>query len=215
MKPQSRRTATAVLAGNFAPDVPTSLLKGVGPYTPLLRTDDEVQRQRNEEKRKNGERKAGGGLAERTSAVPSAGALSISIPKPTATSSSFSRVRPHIHIVTMQRCASVTPPPSTSLLLPSTPTSITGPYNSSSAARASFKWRHTPNDDPDFGREHHKLRAPRAPLRAPPRKGGRDGSRRPPRRQQSSSASSQSLPERRTRSGKKLDGIAVGKEGCA
>ncbi|KAJ7870611.1 hypothetical protein B0H14DRAFT_3107120 [Mycena olivaceomarginata] len=202
MKLQSRRTATAVLAGNFAPDVLTSHLKGVGPHTPLLRTDDEVQ---NEEKRKNGERKAGGGLAERTNAVPFAGAFSISIPKPTATSGSFSRARPHNHIVTMQRCASVTPPPCTSLLLPSTPTSITGPYNSSSAARASFKWRHIPDDDPDFGREQHKLRAPRAPLRAAAKKGWKGWVE----------GIVPVLPERRTRSGKKLDGIVVGKEGCA
>ncbi|KAJ7832564.1 hypothetical protein B0H14DRAFT_3712126 [Mycena olivaceomarginata] len=206
MKPQSRRTATAVLAGNFAPDVPTSLLKGVGPHTPLPRTDDEVQRQRNEEKRKNGERKRGVGL------------LSVQarcLPRPTATSSSFSRMRPHIHIVTMQRCASVTPPPCTSLLLPSTPMSITGPYNSSSAARASFKWRHTPNDDPDFGREHHKLRAPRAPLTGHLQERVEGMGRGVPPAVSKARQPRPVLPERRTRSGKKLDGIAVGKEGCA
>ncbi|KAF8138084.1 hypothetical protein K438DRAFT_2030796 [Mycena galopus ATCC 62051] len=47
---RSRRTATTVLAGDFdvrpSRDVLTSLLNGVGPYTPLLRLDDdEIRRQ--------------------------------------------------------------------------------------------------------------------------------------------------------------------------
>ncbi|KAJ7934417.1 hypothetical protein B0H13DRAFT_1855311 [Mycena leptocephala] len=165
-----RRTATAVLAGDFTSL--TSLSTDVGAYTHLLGTDgDEVQREEN------------------------------TMSKPTAASSSSflhaRAARPHIRIVTMQRSASVTPPP---LLLPSTPMSTTGPYNSSSAARASFKQL-----------QHRKLPVPRQVAAMKGWKGWVEGS--PPPSEKLVSLIPV-LPGRRTRSGKDFEGIAVGTKGC-
>ncbi|KAJ7890215.1 hypothetical protein B0H13DRAFT_2341145 [Mycena leptocephala] len=179
-----RRTATAVLAGEFTSL--TSPSTGVGAYTHLLGTDDdEAQSEENP------------------------------MPKPTAASSSFSRARaarPQICIVTMQRSASVMTPLSTPFLLHSTPMSTTGPYNSSSAARASFKRLNTPKDYVDF-RNEHKLHAPPAPRRVAAKKGWKgwvEGSARPSEKLVSLI---RVLHGRGTRSGKDLEGIAVGTKG--
>ncbi|KAF7344612.1 Mitochondrial GTPase 1 [Mycena sanguinolenta] len=172
MKPlkRSRRTATAILAGDFdvrpQRDVLTSLLNGVGPYTPLQRLDDdEVRRQRKKEKKER-EREAkrarraenpGNGL----DTIPVAHAFSISMPQPsTATGDGWHR-RPAIHIATLQRSISVTPPPFTSpLLLPSTPASTPGPSNSSSTSRTSSKRPRTPDDYEDLLHTNHAPQKP-------------------------------------------------------
>ncbi|KAJ6627798.1 hypothetical protein B0H10DRAFT_1869121 [Mycena sp. CBHHK59/15] len=234
MKPpkRARRSATTVLAGDFdvrpPRDVLTSLLNGVGPYTPLLRVDDdEIRRQRKKEKKeRERERKKARAAAraidksfgEGADAAPSA--LSISMPQPSASTSSFWRghARPAIHIATMQRSVSVTPPPFTSpLLLPSTPASTPGPSNSSSTSRTSSKRPRTPDDYEDILRNEHRSSPPHLPRkpRAAAKKGWKgwvEGSP-PPSEKLINLDAVPILQERRTRSGKNFDAIGVGKEG--
>ncbi|KAJ7078055.1 hypothetical protein C8R44DRAFT_844977 [Mycena epipterygia] len=235
MKPhkQARRTATTVLAGDFdvrpPRDVLTSLLNGVGPYTPLLRTDDdEIRRQRKREKKERERERKRARLAARADekpfgegaadAVPVASAFSISMPQPSASTSSFWRARPSIHIATMQRSVSVTPPPFTSpLLLPSTPASTPGPSNSSSTSRTSSKRPRTPDDYEDLMRDDHQRSASHAPRkpRAAAKKGWKgwvEGSP-PPSEKLINLDAVPILQERRTRSGKNFDAIGVGKDG--
>ncbi|KAF7360363.1 Mitochondrial GTPase 1 [Mycena venus] len=181
MKPlkRARRTATTVLAGDFdvrpSRDVLTSLLNGVGPYTPLQRLDDdEVRRQRKREKKERERERKRARLAakaienphgEAMDAVPVANGFSISAPQPSAATRAFWHTRPSIHIATMQRSVSVTPPPFTSpLLLPSTPASTPGPSNSSSTSRTSSKRPRTPDDYEDLLRSDPEQRkAPPVP----------------------------------------------------
>src|ERR1700761_1370394 len=163
----ARRNATAVLAGDFdvrpSRDVLTSLLNGVGPYMPMYRLDEDeaARRQRKKEKKARERERRKARLAamidEKTQgtgedAVTVATPFTIAMPQPTAAStSSFWRARPAIHIATMQRSVSVTPPPFTSpLLLPSTPASTPGPSISSSTSRTSSKRPRTPDDGEDF-----------------------------------------------------------------
>ncbi|KAJ7485341.1 hypothetical protein FB451DRAFT_53688 [Mycena latifolia] len=231
---QARRTATTVLAGNFdlrpQRDVLTSLLNGVGPYTPLLRTDDdEARRQRKREKKaRERERKrarlaaqvdekAGDDGAAETVSAP--GAFPIAMPRPSASTSTFWRghARPSIHIATMQRSVSVTPPPFTSpLLLPSTPASTPGPSNSSSTSRTSSKRPRTPDDYEELVAHHERAvsHAPRKPRAAAKKgwKGWVEGSP-PPSEKLINLDAVPVLQERRTRSGKNFDAIGVGKEG--
>ncbi|KAJ6595781.1 hypothetical protein DFH09DRAFT_1135621 [Mycena vulgaris] len=242
MKPhkQARRTATTVLAGDFdvrpPRDVLTSLLNGVAPYTPLLRLDDdEIRRQRKREKKERERERKRARLAARADekafgdgvdAVPpasasAASAFPIAMPRPSAATASFWRghTRPSIHIATMQRSVSVTPPPFTSpLLLPSTPASTPGPSNSSSTSRTSSKRPRTPDDYEDFMHTDHHERsvshAPRKPRAAAKKgwKGWVEGSP-PPSEKLINLDAVPVLQERRTRSGKNFDAIGVGKDG--
>ncbi|KAJ6488009.1 hypothetical protein C8R45DRAFT_263186 [Mycena sanguinolenta] len=229
MKPlkRSRRTATTVLAGDFdvrpPRDVLTSLLNGVGPYMPLQRIDDdEVRRQRKKEKKER-EREAkrarraenpGNGL----DAIPIAHAFSISMPQPSTATNDGWHKRPAIHIATLQRSISVTPPPFTSpLLLPSTPASTPGPSNSSSTSRTSSKRPRTPDDYEDLLHGDHapqKQPAIRKPRAAAKKgwKGWVEGSP-PPSEKLINLDAVPVLQERRTRSGKNFDAIGVGKDG--
>jgi hypothetical protein len=230
---RSRRTATTVLAGDFdvrpSRDVLTSLLNGVGPYTPLLRLDDdEIRRQRKREKKeRERERKrarlaamAENPVGERMDAVPVTNTFSISMPQTSAATKAFWHARPSIHIATMQRSVSVTPPPFTSpLLLPSTPASTPGPSNSSSTSRTSSKRPRTPDDYEDFLRSTHEEHQHRSPVPRKPRaaakkgwKGWVEGSP-PPSEKLINLDAVPVLQERRTRSGKNFDAIGVGKDG--
>src|SRR6266576_6576412 len=124
-----RRNATAVMAGTFDPRPPrdalTSLLNGVGPYK-VVEKDDETRRNRRRERReRDREKKRQKAAAKarqkeliaegKSDAVSSAQIASSSAPPKmqtsTTTASSFWRARPAIHIATMQRSVSVTPPP--------------------------------------------------------------------------------------------------------
>ncbi|KAJ7100249.1 hypothetical protein B0H15DRAFT_819465 [Mycena belliarum] len=238
MKPHKRvrRTATNVLAGDFdvrSRDVLTSLLNGVAPYTPLLRIDDdEVRRQRKREKKERERERKRARLAamadekafgDGADAVPNpAAAFPIAMPRPSASTSAFWRghTRPSIHIATLQRSVSVTPPPfSSPLLLPSTPASTPGPSNSSSTSRTSSKRPRTPDDYEDLmhdvGQEHRSVsHAPRKPRAAAKKgwKGWVEGSP-PPSEKLINLDAVPVLQERRTRSGKNFDAIGVGKEG--
>ncbi|KAJ7269936.1 hypothetical protein C8J57DRAFT_1324043 [Mycena rebaudengoi] len=228
---QARRTATTVLAGDFdvrpTRDVLTSLLNGVGFYTPLQRVDDdEVRRQRKREKKeRERERKraraaakaAEKPLADGLDALPVAKSFSISMPQPTP----VWRARPTILIpAANQRSVSVTPPPFTSpLLLPSTPASTPGPSNSSSTSRTSSKRPRTPDDYEDFFHSDHESAShpphpPRKPRAAAKKgwKGWVEGSP-PPSEKLINLDAVPILQERRTRSGKNFDAIGVGKEG--
>ncbi|KAJ7927569.1 hypothetical protein B0H13DRAFT_1970934 [Mycena leptocephala] len=232
---RARRTATTVLAGDFdvrpPRDVLTSLLNGVGPYTPLLRLDDdEARRQRKREKKERERERKRARLAAKANenplgdgvdAVPvvNANPFSISMPQPSAATKSFwhGHARPSIHIATMQRSVSVTPPPFTSpLLLPSTPASTPGPSNSSSTSRTSSKRPRTPDDYEDLIRSIHERGTPavRKPRAAAKKgwKGWVEGSP-PPSEKLINLDAVPVLQERRTRSGKNFDAIGVGKDG--
>ncbi|KAJ7634816.1 hypothetical protein FB45DRAFT_989548 [Roridomyces roridus] len=231
---RARRTATTVLAGDFdvSPprDVLTSLLNGVGPYTPMLRTDDdEIRRQRKREKKERERERKRALLAARAIEKPSAEAaeatssasapLTITLPQPST--STFWRARPSIHIATLQRSVSVTPPPFTSPPpLLSTPASTPGPSNSSSTSRTSSKRPRTPDDDEDIVRDHHAPphSAPVRKPRVPAKKGWKgwvdiEDSPPPPSEKLINLDAVPVLQERRTRSGKNFDAIGVGKEG--
>ncbi|KAJ7495700.1 hypothetical protein B0H11DRAFT_1801955 [Mycena galericulata] len=197
---QARRTATTVLAGDF--DVSP-------PHVPMLRTDnDEIEREkRNERKRKRAKLPV-----KRIEAVDDAPVTNASpsvIKAPSTAATSFWLARPSIHIATIQRAASVTPP----LLLRSTPASTPGPSNSFNTSRTSFK-RPRPEDYEDLAHNDHP-RPP--PLPSKPRtvsrkgwKGWVEGS--PPPSEKLISLAPV-LPGRRTRNGKNFDAIGVAKDG--
>lgn len=231
---RQRRSATTVMAGVFdvrpPRDVLTSLLNGVGPYK-AVEKDEEARRHRKKEKReRDRERRKekallkalqfdGGGfnaIAESnhasTSSLP---------PVPVAAStSSFWRARPAIHIATMQRSVSVTPPPTSPMQLPSTPDSTPGPSISSSTSRTSSKRPHTPDDGEEFDSQHHGLSIASASSQPRKRrvavkkgwKGWVEGSP-PPSEKLINLDAVPVLQERRTRSGKNFDAIGVGKDG--
>lgn len=232
---RQRRTATAVLAGDFDPrparDVLTSLLNGVGPYKEVEK-DESVRRSRKREKkerdREKKKRAAAKALDEKPAAEPttrSTPAVSAP-PAPTQTvsapviqPSSFWRAhgtshRPTIHIATMQRSVSVTPPP-----MASSPRSTPGPSDWSSTSRTSSKRPRTPEDD------RHALEPAVATSSPPPAptqrkkrvavkkgwKGWVEGSP-PPSEKLINLDAVPILQERRTRSGKSFDAIGVGKD---
>ncbi|KAJ7064844.1 hypothetical protein C8F01DRAFT_1021530 [Mycena amicta] len=207
-----RRTATGVLAGHFDArlqrDVLTSLLNGVGPYTPLGPDEDEARRQRKRDKkaREKEQRRA------RQQAVPD---VDLALPH-ASTSSAFWNLRPAIHIATLQRSRSETPPPLPDYLpvLPSTPASTPSPSESSSTSRTSSKRPRTPDDDEDLVRMVHRPPPPRRPRPAARKgwKGWVEGSP-PPSEKLINLDIVPVLHERRTRSGKNFDAIGVGKEG--
>jgi len=236
---RQRRTATTLLAGDFdlrpPRDVLTSLLNGVGPYK-LVEKDEETRRNKKKEKReRERERKlskASAKAREKTVGDPGFDATPVAaaaVPSridgpttqhPASGASSFWRARPAIHIATMQRSVSVTPPPmpSSPRRLPSSPASTPGPSSSSSTSSTSSKRPRTPNDYEDLHRQHHSLlKSPQQPRkkRVAVKKGWKgwvEGSP-PPSEKLINLDAVPVLQERRTRSGKSFDAIGVGKDG--
>lgn len=220
-----RRSATTVMAGVFDQppnrDVLTSLLNGVGPYKEGER-DEELRRIRKREKkelrkRAKAEAKAREKLGEAgQSATPNASTTTIPIViPPKAGPSSFWAARPAIHIATMQRSVSVTPPPGSSPMhFLSTPSSTPGPSNSSSTSRTSSKRPRTPDDDEDFDVKPGFDSQPRRKRSAAKKgwKGWVEGSP-PPSEKLINLDAVPVLRERRTRSGKNFDAIGLGKDG--
>ncbi|KAK7039494.1 hypothetical protein R3P38DRAFT_2899945 [Favolaschia claudopus] len=149
-------------------------------------------------------------------ALPAVNPVSISMPQPqpSAAARAFWQARPSIHIATLQRSVSVTPPPSSPFMLPSTPASTPGPSNSSSTSRTSSKRPRTPDDYEDFIHAPPKMPVPRKPRAAAKKgwKGWVEGSP-PPSEKLINLDAVPVLQERRTRSGKNFDAIGVGKEG--
>ena len=82
-------------------------------------------------------------------AVPSAAKRPTPAPVPRIATSSFWQARPNIHISTMQRSQSITPPP-----MPSSPPLTPGPSISSNTSATSSKRPHTPDDDEEIGHGH-------------------------------------------------------------
>ncbi|KAF5379065.1 hypothetical protein D9615_005947 [Tricholomella constricta] len=232
-----RRSATSVMAGDFDPrptrDVLTSWLNGVSPYG-TVEKDEEERRARKREKKERDRRrkKEKAALRAQQSALlheagcptPDTSYSGAKLVLPPAQSnggtSSFWKVkaRPTIHIPTMQRSVSVTPPPITSpMLLPSTPASTPGPSNSSSTSRTSSKRPRTPDDYEDFHDHRTSTASPAQPRRKRPAvkkgwKGWVEGSP-PPSEKLINLDAVPVLQERRTRSGKNFDAIGVGKDG--
>jgi len=231
---RQRRTATAVLAGDFdlrpARDVLTSLLNGVGPYKEVEKDESAHRSRKRERKERDREKrkKAAAKVPEKkltaesttrsTPALPVPPAPSQSVSAPVIQPSSFWRARgtshrPTIYIATMQRSVSVTPPP-----MASSPRSTPGPSDWSSTSRTSSKRPRTPDDDSQ-ATEPGVATTPPPP--APPRKkrvavkkgwkGWVEGSP-PPSEKLINLDAVPILQERRTRSGKSFDAIGVGKD---
>jgi hypothetical protein len=123
-----------------------------------------------------------------------------------------SSYRPTIHIATMQRSVSVTPPP-----MASSPQSTPEPSISSATSRTSSKRPRTPADDyPDSETLSHYRSAPQPrKKRIAVKKGWKgwvEGSP-PPSEKLINLDAVPVLQERRTRSGKSFDAIGVGKDG--
>ncbi|KAF8069005.1 hypothetical protein FPV67DRAFT_1101116 [Lyophyllum atratum] len=228
-----RRSATSVMAGAFdvrpPRDVLTSLLNGVPPYILVEKDEEERKARKREKKERDRERKKEKAALKAQSALlheagynatPDTSCPGPKLVIPPAQSSgaasSFwrAKARPTIHIPTIQRSVSVTPPPSTPpMLLPSTPASTPGPSNSSSTSRFSSKRPHTPDDYDDFD-EPCSSTAPRRKRQAAKKgwKGWVEGSP-PPSEKLINLDAVPVLQERRTRSGKNFDAIGVGKDG--
>jgi len=227
-----RRTATAVLAGEFDPRptrfVLTTLLNGVPPNQ-SVETEEKTKRDKKKEKReRDRERKRQKAAAARemkekgagasTSSTPASVATApnkISISAPMAqlvpTASSFWRARPAIHIASMQRSVSITPPP-----IPSSPVSTPGPSMSSSTSRTSSKRPYTPDDEEEIDRKPIVPPRPKEPpkKRVAVKKGWKgwvEGSP-PPSEKLINLDSVPVLHERKTRSGKAFDAIGEGKD---
>jgi hypothetical protein len=230
-----RRSATAVLAGEFDPRparfVLTALLNGV-PANQSVETEEKTKRDKKKEKReRDRERKRQKAAAARemkergfvsaeasTSSTPApvvAVPNKISISAPLAhsmpTASSFWRARPAIHIASMQRSISITPPP-----MPSSPVSTPGPSISSSTSRTSSKRPYTPDDDEELDLKPVMPSRPKEPpkKRVAVKKGWKgwvEGSP-PPSEKLINLDSVPVLQERKTRSGKAFDAIGEGKD---
>jgi hypothetical protein len=228
-----RRSATAVLAGEFDPRparfVLTTLLNGVPPNQ-SVEAEEKTKRDKKKEKReRDRERKRQKAAAAREMkerGFVSAEASTSSSPAPVVTApnkisapvvqsmptaSSFWRARPAIHIASMQRSISVTPPP-----MPSSPVSTPGPSISSSTSRTSSKRPYTPDDEEEID---HKYVVPPRPKEPPKKriavkkgwKGWVEGSP-PPSEKLINLDSVPVLQERKTRSGKAFDAIGEGKD---
>ncbi|KIJ59394.1 hypothetical protein HYDPIDRAFT_118622 [Hydnomerulius pinastri MD-312] len=160
--------------------------------------------------------------ATRSTPVPVAPAAppSQTVSAPVIQPSSFWRARgtshrPTIHIATMQRSVSVTPPP-----MASSPQSTPGPSDWSATSRTSSKRPRTPDDDDDANEP--SVVTPPTSHPQPPRKkrvavkkgwkGWVEGSP-PPSEKLINLDAVPVLQERRTRSGKSFDAIGVGKDG--
>jgi hypothetical protein len=240
---RQRRTATAVLAGDFNPrpqrDVLTSLLNGVGLYAEVERdegTRRERKRQRRERER---ERRRVQRELEKAAAVAAAVGTGVAgaasqqqqppqepssdkargkLPQPLgAAASAFWRARPGrptIHIATMQRSVSVTPPP-----MASSPESTPEHDDASTVtSRTSSKRPRTPDDDESIDRTiTGRAASPPKPKkkRVAARKGWKgwvEGSP-PPSEKLINLDHVVVLNERKTRSGKSFDAIGEGLEG--
>ncbi|KAG6377552.1 hypothetical protein JVT61DRAFT_15367 [Boletus reticuloceps] len=230
---RQRRTATAVLAGDFdlrpARDVLTSLLNGVGPYKEVEK-DESLRRSRKREKKERDREKKNKAaanaldnqptlesIAKSTPTVPVPAAPTQSVSAPPMQPSSFWRARgpthrPTIHIATMQRSVSVTPPP-----MASSPRSTPGPSDWSTTSRTSSKRPRTPEDD-TYATEPAVATSPFLPHQRKKRvavkkgwKGWVEGSP-PPSEKLINLDAVPMLQERRTRSGKSFDAIGVGKD---
>jgi Ni/Co efflux regulator RcnB len=233
-----RRSATTVIAGEFdlrpSRDALTSLLNGVGRYA-LVENEEDTRRTKKREKRdRHKERKrtkAATKTHEKSISMNGLDAIAVvasippavtSIVQPPATGmSSFWRGRPSIHIATMQRSVSVTPPPMprATPIMPSSPASTPGPSSSSSTSRTSSKRPRTPHDDEDLDRQQRSsepaTQQHTRKKRTATRKGWKgwvEGSP-PPSEKLINLDAVPVLQERRTRSGKSFDAIGVGKEG--
>ncbi|GBE88606.1 hypothetical protein BKA93DRAFT_903331 [Sparassis latifolia] len=227
-----RRTATSVLGGDFdtrpARDALTSVLNGVPIYKAVEGSEEGRRGRKRKEKEKEKEkRRAKPGpkpgpkflppVASTSTAVPvgaTASKRNPTLPKPIT--SSFWQARPTIHIATMQRSVSVTPPP-----MPSSPPTTPGPSISSATSATSSKRPHTPNDDEDLNSRQRSVASSTPPPREPRRKrpavrkgwkGWVEGSP-PPSEKLINLDVVTVLQERKTRSGKNFDAIGVGKEG--
>ena len=171
-----RRTATAVLGGDFDPrpprDVLTSLLNGVPTYK-LVEKDEDVRHQKKQKHDKGKQREKSGEFehslsrARSTSRVrdrpptlssyhpiPASSSISapikrpVAAPRPVIAASSFWQARPNIVIPRISRSVSITPPP-----MVSSPPTTPGPSISSATSATSSKRPHTPYDDEDIGRD--------------------------------------------------------------
>ncbi|KAJ2914132.1 hypothetical protein MD484_g6297, partial [Candolleomyces efflorescens] len=236
-----RRTATAIMAGDFDPtpprDVLTSLLNGVGPYK-AVEIDAEEKRQRKKERKeaKRAARALAAAAAGSSSAPPnglvpttttaSASTAPAPTPRITIKASSFwkskgtveHKARPEIMIASTQRSVSVTPPPMISLQ--PTPECTPGPSISSATSHESLKRLYTPEDDEDIDARHvGSLSAPSLPRERKKRVAARKGWKGwvegspPPSEKLINLDAVPILQERRTRSGKNFDAISIGKEG--
>lgn len=234
---RQRRTATAVLAGDFdlrpARDVLTSLLNGVGPYKEvekdegLRRSKKRERKERDREKKNKATPKALDKKPTADPAIRSTPTLPLPLPPtqsvsaPAMQPSSFWRARgtnhrPTIHIATMQRSVSVTPPP-----MASSPRSTPGPSDWSSTSRTSSKRPRTPDDDDDSHATEPAV-ATSSPQLAPSHRKKRVAVRKgwkgwvegspPPSEKLINLDAVPILQERRTRSGKSFDAIGVGKD---
>lgn len=231
---RQRRTATSVLAGDFdtrpSRDVLTSLLNGVPSYK-VVEKDEEVRRTKRKERREREKEKTRAKppakplekpiapVASTSNAISAPPAtIKRSTPVPRVSTSSFWQARPNIHISTMQRSKSITPPP-----MPSSPPTTPGPSISSTTSATSSKRPHTPNDDEEIGVRQASTESATPPP-PPPRprkkrpavrkgwKGWVEGSP-PPSEKLINLDVVTVLSERKTRSGKNFDAIGVGKEG--
>ncbi|KAK0494641.1 hypothetical protein EDD18DRAFT_351555 [Armillaria luteobubalina] len=223
---RSRRSATSVMAGAFqirpSRDVLTSLLNGLGPYTveeegklgstskQLVKNSFWTDKDPERRKTKHGHWQKLPPASPAKSATPVAHTSTVAVSQPEP--STFCR-RPTIHIATMQRSLSITPPPTMSPPpYPSTPGSTPGPSDSSSVSRTSSKRPHTPDDDEDLP---HMVPPPRPPRkkRVAVKKGWKgwvelDESRELPVSDKLINLDRpQAYADRRTRSGKQFDGI--------
>ncbi|THH17559.1 hypothetical protein EW146_g3286 [Bondarzewia mesenterica] len=230
---RQRRTATSVLAGVFDPrpprDVLTSLLNGVPINKDVEETDQARREKRREKKERDKEKKKAKALAKPrespapavVQAVPTVGPITptnnaphrtiLPLPEP----SSLWGARPVVHLATIQRSVSVTPPPMPESSPPTTP----GPSISSSTSRTSSKRPHTPYEDDDlnnaqsiaFNSPEPRPRKKRAAARKG-WKGWVEGSP-PPSEKLINLDAVTVLHERRTRSGKNFDAIGLGQDG--
>ncbi|KAJ7475622.1 hypothetical protein B0H11DRAFT_2158494 [Mycena galericulata] len=203
---QARRTATAVLDVDFDMrpqyDVLTSLLSGVGPYTPLFRTDENERRKgRKRELDKKQVR-----IAAKAAPVAGASTSDIVTPQHSATTS-FWRAPPSTHIAIMQQ---ITISVREATTLPPTSTSTPGPSNFSGTSRTSSKRLGTHDDYKDLVRNNH-ARSPPVPRKPRPAakkgwKGWVEGSP-PPSEKLINLDAVPIFQGRRTRSGKNFDAI--------
>jgi hypothetical protein len=232
--PHRRRTATAVLAGEFDEkpprDVLTSVLNGVPVYEAVEIKPSGVKEESTVVAGEHGRRRAneasGIGRAHETAApLPPAAlapstrvAASFHAPSTSSRQSSgtpraspaiglAANGRPAIHMITSQRSRSVTPPPP---IMPPSPISTPEPSMNSSS-RASSKRPRTPDDDEELdtrpGTSTSPLPRPPKRRRAVARKGWKgwvEGSP-PPSEKLINLDHAVILTNRRTRSGRNLD----------
>lgn len=231
-----RRTATAVLAGDFDPrpprDVLTSLLNGVGPYRAVEHTDEErrikkLERRAREKEKMKMKKLAAARLGKSTkgaSVVPRASSMSGSSAVASG-SGTPSRLISSVNHNTSSfwRSAGLPPAPMRSVS-PSPPPDdysppTPGPSTTSTVSRTSSKRPHTPDDyflfddmirssvtPPPEDRPRKKRGATKKGW-----KGWVEGSP-PPSDKLINLDSAPVLRERRTRSGKNFDAISEGTE---